>query len=64
MTAEWHDWPGAATPPVFLTQTDRVYLRWRDGTESKTVRIVGQLRWAHENLPDDIMAYRFSHHAT
>lgn len=30
---------------------------YRDGTNSK-VRRAGDLRWLHENLPDDIMGYR------
>lgn len=61
MDKEWVIWPGSETQPIFLTQNDRVYLRYRDGTESK-IRIVGRLRWTHENLADDIMMYKFSHH--
>jgi hypothetical protein len=59
MEQHWELWAGAETSPV--DPTDRVYLRYRDGIESK-VRIAGDLRWAHNDLPDDIMMWRFSHH--
>ena len=51
----WTAWGGGAHCPVPVHA--RVFLVYRDGTESK-VRIAGFLRWAHENLCDDIMHYR------
>lgn len=60
MTGEWQVWQGGDVPNE-LAETDRVFLRYRDGIESK-VRIVGDLRWSHDDLPDDIVAWRFSHH--
>lgn len=58
--SSWQEWAGGSMPDG-LDIDDRVYLRYRNGDESK-IRIVGDLRWIHENLPDDIIAWRFSHH--
>lgn len=60
--SEWQTWEGKHDHPAPLTATDRVFLRYRDGSESK-IRIVGDLNWKHRDVADDIMAYRFSHTA-
>jgi hypothetical protein len=56
----WTDWDGSDRLPTGINPTDRVFVVWRDGTESK-VRIAGELRWRHDALADDIMRYRYSH---
>ena len=45
---------------MYVKDTDRVYVRYRDGTES-LIRVVGDLRWDHQNCADDIVAFRISH---
>jgi len=61
-TKSWNSWGEAElSKPDNLKDTDRVIVRYRDGIESK-VRVVGDLRWSHEGLPDDIIAWHFSHH--
>lgn len=50
---------GGGPKPLGLLLSDRVYLRFRDGSDSK-VRVAGNLRWEHENLPDDIVEWRLA----
>jgi len=48
---------GAKYFPPYVSATDRVFVKYRDGNQSK-IRVAGGLRWEWIDLPDDIMEYR------
>jgi hypothetical protein len=55
MNEDWIQWDGGPMPADVDEET-RVLLSFRDGQRSK-IRRAGDLRWSHNALVDDIMAY-------